>query len=108
MTRSLVHCLAFTHVAAQNLEIGHTILHFLHRHAKSKRLAIIVDEASLVPENCWALLGALRWTGNVVVCLGDFEGQLMSIADQHKDDAALRALRAAALCTISATASTSN
>ena len=80
---SRVFCLGFTHVAAQNLEVGHMILHFLHRHANSKRIVVICDEAGLVPENCWTLLAALKWTGNIVVVLGDCEGQLTSIADQH-------------------------
>ena len=52
--KSRVHCVAFTHVASQNIE-GQTLLHELHRHARSKRLVIIVDEAGLVPLSMWSL-----------------------------------------------------
>ena len=80
--KSRVHCVAFTHVASQNIE-GQTLVHELHRHARSKRLVVIVDEASLVPLNMWSLILNLRFTGNIVVALGDYQGQLLSIADQH-------------------------
>ena len=76
--KSRVHCVAFTHVASQNIE-GQTLLHELHRHARSKRLVIIVDEAGLVPLSMWSLLLNLKFTGNIVVALGDFGGQLLAI-----------------------------
>ena len=79
--KSRVHCVAFTHVASQNIE-GQTLLHELHRHARSKRLVIIVDEAGLVPLSMWSLLLNLKFTGNIVVALGDFGGQLLAIQDQ--------------------------
>ena len=80
--KSRVHCVAFTHVASQNIE-GNTLLHELHRHARSKRLVVIVDEAGLVPLSMWSLLLNLKFTGNIVVALGDFGGQLLAIQDQH-------------------------
>ena len=80
--KSRVHCVAFTHVASQNIE-GNTILHKLHLHARSKRLVIIVDEAGLVPLSMWSLLLRLKFTGNIVVALGNFGGQLLAIQDEH-------------------------
>ena len=79
--KTRVHCVAFTHVASQNIE-GQTLLHELHRHARSKRLVVIVDEAGLVPLSMWSLLLNLKFTGNIVVALGDFGGQMLAIQDQ--------------------------
>ena len=76
-----MHCVAFTHVASQNIE-GQTLLHELHRHARSKRLVVIVDEAGLVPLSMWSLLLNLKFTGNIIVALGDFGGQMLAIQDQ--------------------------
>ena len=69
-------------MASQNIE-GNTLLHELHRHARSRRLVVIVDKAGLVPLSMWSLLLNLKFTGNIVIALGDFGGQLLSIADQH-------------------------
>ena len=66
MKKSRIHSVAFTHVASQNIE-ENTLLHELHRHARSKRLVVIVDEGGLVPLNMWSLLLCLKFTGNIVV-----------------------------------------
>ena len=104
--KTRVLCVAFTHVASQNIE-GQTLLHELHRHARSKRLAIIVDEAGLVPLNMWSLLLNLKFTGNIVVALGDFGGQLLAIQDQSLGEK-MRDFPVSNFVTISATGSTLN
>ena len=76
--------LGFTHVASQNVD-GNTILHALHRYAKATDTVVIIDEASMVPVWMWGLLEALTFTGNVVVALGDFQGQYLPIPDRDKD-----------------------
>jgi len=78
-----VHYIAFTHVAAANLE-GNTILYELHRYAKKKRLVVIVDECSMVPLCMWAALANLAFTGNIIIPAGDMDGQFLPIQDQHR------------------------
>jgi len=77
-----IHKCAFTHVAAGNIN-GHTVLHELHR-TKKKGHVIIVDEASMVPLSMWSALLNLKFTGNIVICAGDMDGQFQPIADQHQ------------------------
>ena len=79
-----VHCVAFTHVASQNVE-GNTILHELHRFIKGKRRAIVVDESSMMPLSMWAALANLKFAGNVLVVLGDVDGQFLPIEDQTRE-----------------------
>jgi len=81
--RSRVHVCAFTHVAAGNVE-GHTVLHELHRSGR-KGHVVIVDEASMIPLSMWSALLNLKLTGNIIVALGDMDGQFTAIADQHLD-----------------------
>ena len=78
-----VHYIAFTHVAAANLE-GNTILYELHRYAQKKRLVVIVDECSMVPLCMWAALANLAFVGNIIIPAGDMDGQFLPIQDQHR------------------------
>ena len=78
-----VHYIAFTHVAAANLD-GNTILHELHQWSQGKRLVIIVDECSMVPLSMWAALANLTFTGNIIIPAGDMDGQFLPIQDQHR------------------------
>ena len=48
---SRVHCVAFPHVASQNIA-GQTLLHELHRHARSKRLAASWTKRDWCPPAC--------------------------------------------------------
>ena len=83
--KSRVHCIALTHVAAGNID-GDTILHNLHRHPRSKRIVVIVDESSMVPLSQWAALANLKFVGNIVVVLGDMAGQFQPIEDQGREE----------------------
>ena len=80
-----VHPIAFTHVAAGNVE-GNTILHEIHRWTKGRNRVIIVDESSMVPLSHWAALANLKFAGNFVVALGDMDGQFLPIEDQGQED----------------------
>ena len=79
-----VHCIAFTHVAAGNLD-GNTIQHELHRWMRGNNRVIIVDESSMVPLSMWAALANLKFTGNHIVVLGDMDGQFLPIGDQDQE-----------------------
>ena len=78
-----VHYIAFTHVAAANLD-GNTILYELHRYAKKKRLVAIVDECSMVPLGMWAALANLAFARNIVTPTGSMDGQFLPIQHQHR------------------------
>ena len=80
-----VHPIAFTHVAAGNIE-GDTILFEIHRWTKGRNRVIIVDESSMVPLSRWAALANLKFAGNFVVVLGDMDGQFLPIEDQGQED----------------------
>jgi hypothetical protein len=79
------HVVAFTHVAAQNAE-GGTILHELYANKHQKKVALCVDEASMVSLRMWAQLAKLHFTCAMVFVFGDWAGQLMPIADQGREE----------------------
>ena len=81
----IVDVIAFTHVQASNVD-GITVLHHLHRKIKTKGHVIIVDESSQVPLRLWAALACLKFTGSRFIVLGDVDGQLPPICDQHRLD----------------------
>ena len=77
----------FTHVAAANLgEDGITVLRTLHRDARRKRTVFIFDEASMISMSLWGLIAQLKFTGNIVVVLGDFAKQFGPIGEDTIND----------------------
>ena len=80
--RSRVILCGFTHVAAANLgEDGITVLATLHRDGQRKRSVFIFDEASMISMELWGLIAQLKFTGNIIVILGDFAGQFGPICE---------------------------
>jgi hypothetical protein len=85
--RSRVILCGFTHVAAANLgEDGITVLRTLHRDARRKRSVFVFVEASMISMSLWGLIAQLKFTGNIVVVLGDFDGQFGPIGEDNSDD----------------------
>ena len=72
----------FTHVAAANLEDGITVFRTLHRDMRRKRKVFVFDEASMISLSMWGLIAQLRFTGNIIVVLGDFDGQFGPIIEE--------------------------
>ena len=80
--RSRVIREALTHVATANLgEDAITVVRSLHQDAKRKKSVFIIDEASMLSLSMWSLIAQLKFTGNVIVILGDFEGQFGPICE---------------------------
>jgi len=73
----------FTHVQAANVD-GATLLHDVHRNALVKRRCLICDEAGQIPLRLWGIIATMKYTGTILICLGDFRSQLPPIADQHQ------------------------
>ena len=46
---------------------------------------VIVDESSMVPLSHWAALANLKFVGNIVIALGDMDGQFLPIEDQGRE-----------------------
>jgi 5-methylcytosine-specific restriction protein A len=77
-----VHVIAFTHVAAGNID-GGTILHELHSNIRKKQVCLLVDEISMVSRKMWAQLARYRFTGSKFFLFGD-PVQFGAIQDQGK------------------------
>ena len=84
--RSRVILCGFTHVAAANLDDGITVFRTLHRDARRKRTVFVFDEASMISLSMWGLIAQLKFTGNIIVVLGDFDGQFGPIFEESPDD----------------------
>ena len=78
-----VHVVAFTHVAAANCG-GHTIMRELHSKIQAKRVAVLIDEMSMVSVAIWAALAQMKMTGSSFWVFGDCQGQFMPIQDQAR------------------------
>jgi hypothetical protein len=82
--RSRVILCGFTHVAAANLgEDSITVMRMLHKYARGKRFVFIFDEASMISLSMWGLIAQLKFTGNIIVIIGDFEGQFLPIHEEN-------------------------
>jgi hypothetical protein len=77
-----VHVIAFTHVAAGNID-GGTILHELHSNIRKKQVCLLIDEISMVSRKMWAQLARYRFTGSKLFLFGD-PVQFGAIQDQGK------------------------
>jgi hypothetical protein len=77
-----VHVIAFTHVAAGNIE-GGTILHELHANTRKKQVCLLIDEISMVSRKMWAQLARYRFSGSKFFLFGD-PLQFGPIQDQGK------------------------
>jgi hypothetical protein len=83
--RSRVILCGFTHVAAANLDDGITVFRTLHRDVRRKRTVFVFDEASMISLSMWGLIAQLKFTGNIIVVLGDFDGQFGPIIEESPD-----------------------
>jgi hypothetical protein len=84
---------AYTHTAVANCislanHDAKTAMHLLHRYQKqgTHKMAIILDEASMIPLSMWAAFAMLRAMGHIFIIMGDFDGQYLPIQDRHRQD----------------------
>ena len=86
--KSKVILCGFTHVAATNLgSDGVTVLRSMHRDAKRKNSAFIFDEASMISQSLWNVISRLPFTGNIIIIVGDFAGQVGPIGEDAEVNA---------------------
>ena len=84
---------AYTHTAVANCisladHDAKTAMHLLHRYQKqgTHKMAIILDEASMIPLSMWGAFAMLRSMGHIFFIMGDFEGQYLPIQDRHRTE----------------------
>ena len=88
----IVHIVAFTHTAVSNISHcspngANTIQHFIlsiipkikRDVASGKKIALVIDEASMIPMHFWVILAALKFLHVEFYIFGDWAGQFKPI-----------------------------